>query len=279
MKVKKIVAGLAAMSMLVAFSAQTVMAADAVGITAGKVTVAPGEEFAVNVRLNDLPATGISVCEFAIKYDTSVVTVTGVTAGEITKNGVEDVEQFDNVTAFYAETSVPGMVTMSYSTGQADSAYCITESGGIFATITGTVAVDAAEGTYPLEVVAIDRTVTEDSSEVNKEIKLGYIDADGNATKYEAAVTNGAINVKGEVGPTDPTDPTDPIDAKYGDVDCDGDVDIMDVILLNRNLMIGAEVKAQGLINADVDQNEKVDAVDSLNILKAVVQLITLPVA
>ncbi len=64
----------------------------------------------------------------------------------------------------------------------------------------------------------------------------------------------------------------------YGDVDYDGDVDIMDVILLNRNLMIGADIKPKGLVNADVDLNDEVDAVDSLNILKAVVKLITLPV-
>lgn len=86
-----------------------------------------------------------------------------------------------------------------------------------------------------------------------------------------------------EVKPTDAAttpDPTDP-DLKvtmYGDVDVDGDVDIMDVILLNRYLMIGAEVTPQGMVNADVDNNKKADAVDSLNILKAVVQLITLPV-
>lgn len=88
---------------------------------------------------------------------------------------------------------------------------------------------------------------------------------------------------------TEPTEPTDPSDepteptpgtevTMYGDVDCDGDVDIMDVILLNRSLMIGAEIEPQGVMNADVDSSDTVDAVDSLNILKAVVQLITLPV-
>ncbi|MDE5564726.1 MAG: leucine-rich repeat protein, partial [Oscillospiraceae bacterium] len=71
------------------------------------------------------------------------------------------------------------------------------------------------------------------------------------------------------------TDPT----VIYGDVDENGELNIMDVILLNRNLMIGAKVSAQGLLNADVDGNGTADAVDSLNILKAVVKLITLPVA
>ena len=272
MKVKKIVAGLAAMSMLAAFSTQTVMAADTVGITAEEVTVSAGSEFTVNVKLDGVPASGISVCEFAVKYDAKVVTVTGVTGGKITQNGVEDVEKFDGVTAFFADTSVAGLATMTYSTAQSEAAYCITEDG-VYATITGTVAENAKPGKYPLEIVAIDRAVNEGSKDTNKDIKFGYIDAEGKAAKYETTVTNGAVIVKGSEDDT-----TNPGDVKYGDVDEDGDVDIMDVILLNRYLMIGAKVEPQGMINADVDLNGQADSVDSLNILKAVVQLITLPV-
>ncbi len=92
---------------------------------------------------------------------------------------------------------------------------------------------------------------------------------------------------------TDPTAPTDetkptptdddttapaPDGVVYGDVNEDGEIGIMDVILLNRNLMVGAKISEQGMINADVNKDGKTDAVDSLNILKAVVQLITLPV-
>ncbi|MCR4644939.1 MAG: DUF5620 domain-containing protein [Oscillospiraceae bacterium] len=65
---------------------------------------------------------------------------------------------------------------------------------------------------------------------------------------------------------------------KYGDVDVDGDVDIVDVITLNKNLMIGEKITDQGKVNADVDNNKTIDEVDSLNILKFVVELIDLPV-
>lgn len=72
---------------------------------------------------------------------------------------------------------------------------------------------------------------------------------------------------------------TAPVTSNYGDIDGNGKVDIMDVILLNRNLMIGAEVTPQGLKNADVDCNGEVDSLDALNILKYVTKLITnLPV-
>ena len=66
----------------------------------------------------------------------------------------------------------------------------------------------------------------------------------------------------------------------YGDVDCDDKLSILDVITLNKNLMVGEELSPQGRINADVDRSnpEKPDEIDALNILKAVVELITLPV-
>ena len=72
---------------------------------------------------------------------------------------------------------------------------------------------------------------------------------------------------------TEPT--TDPGKVKYGDVNVDDDVTISDVITLNKYLLGDAEcVSAQGLINADVDVNKTIDSTDSLNILKACVQLL-----
>lgn len=64
----------------------------------------------------------------------------------------------------------------------------------------------------------------------------------------------------------------------YGDTDCNGTVNLIDVVLLNKNLMVGTEITPQGKVNADVDLDKKLSAVDSLNILKACIDLITLPV-
>ena len=79
---------------------------------------------------------------------------------------------------------------------------------------------------------------------------------------------------------TDPKD-TDPKDDKpadgepfYGDVNCDGEVDIMDVIKLNKYLLGSGELDAQGKLNANVDANKSIDTTDSLNILKCVVALV-----
>ena len=70
------------------------------------------------------------------------------------------------------------------------------------------------------------------------------------------------------------------VETVYGDVDENGSVNIMDAILLNRYLMIGAPLSAQGMLNADVDNSGSCDATDSLIILKYITKIVTfLPIA
>ena len=67
----------------------------------------------------------------------------------------------------------------------------------------------------------------------------------------------------------------DPSGIKWGDADCDGKVDVMDIILLNKALFGKAELSEQGIKNSDVDQNGKPDFTDSLNIMRLIVKLLT----
>ena len=64
----------------------------------------------------------------------------------------------------------------------------------------------------------------------------------------------------------------------YGDIDEDGALSIMDVILLNKSLLGGATLSDAAKANADVDKSGGIDTTDALNVLKAVVKLVTLPV-
>ncbi|MBR7083997.1 MAG: dockerin type I repeat-containing protein, partial [Oscillospiraceae bacterium] len=64
-------------------------------------------------------------------------------------------------------------------------------------------------------------------------------------------------------------------DILWGDADVNGEVDILDVITLNKAIMGKETLKPQGEINADVDQSGKPDAVDSMNILKLIVNMLT----
>lgn len=60
-----------------------------------------------------------------------------------------------------------------------------------------------------------------------------------------------------------------------GDCNADGEVDILDVIMLNRFLLGSVKLDAMQQKAADVDRSGKAEADDSLNILKFVVKLIS----
>ncbi len=67
-------------------------------------------------------------------------------------------------------------------------------------------------------------------------------------------------------------------EAVYGDVNLDGAVSIVDVIFLNKAVLGAETLDDQQKANADVDINGKVEAADSLCVLKSLVDLLTLPV-
>ena len=74
--------------------------------------------------------------------------------------------------------------------------------------------------------------------------------------------------------PDTPDEPDTPADATlYGDVNGDEEIDIMDVIALNKYLLGSSTLDADAKKRADVDLNSLLDATDSLNILKYVVAL------
>ncbi|MCR4645183.1 MAG: carbohydrate binding domain-containing protein, partial [Oscillospiraceae bacterium] len=113
-----------------------------------------------------------------------------------------------------------------------------------------------------------------------------YVETDDTTTPFFVDEMVGGVKgatYEGYVTPTqdktDPQEPTQPIteapgNTLYGDVNNDKQVNILDVITLNRNLMTGEQLTEQGKKNADVDRNGVVNETDSLNILKFLVELI-----
>ncbi len=86
-----------------------------------------------------------------------------------------------------------------------------------------------------------------------------------------------------ETPTTEPTEPvtepaTETKTPDYGDVDCDGDVDIVDVLTLNQYLVGIDGIKPDGEKNADVDTDKQITDADAMNILKSLVKLVTLPI-
>jgi hypothetical protein len=265
MKVRKIAAAMAAVSMLATFSAMNVFAADSVTVSADKVEAAAGSEFTMAVKLSGVPAAGISGAEFELTYDASALTITGATAGDIVNTSASAQEGFDGVTVFDADYSVAGTVTVTYGVALDDTAYWVTKDG-TFLTLTGKVNDGVADGTYDVAIKGISRETYEGSGTPNTEIYIGNMASDGTITNYSVTASAGAVVVGSE-----PTGNT-----LMGDADLSGSVDILDVITVNKAILGKEVLEGQGLINGDINKDGKPDASDALNIMKAIVGLLTL---
>ena len=63
--------------------------------------------------------------------------------------------------------------------------------------------------------------------------------------------------------------------SKAGDADGNGEVDILDVITINKAVMGKESMSEKGLVNIDFNKNQKPDATEAMTVLKLIVGLIT----
>ena len=309
MKTNKVIASALAFIMATTIAAGSVYAAgEKVTISADKVEATAGSEFTVNVMLSDVPATGVMACEFALTYDSSALNITGVTAGEIANTGSDSAESdiSGECPSFYADYSTAGTINVTWSTGLSDTSYWITKDG-VFATITGTVAANAAAGEYEIGVTAISR---EDISGTNSSILIGYVDSNKQVVEYEAVASNGSVTVTAETEQTTTTAPPtttkapdtttattattedtpgttlttqngDVVATLVGDVNLDGKISLVDVVYLNKFLVNSLNLNPTAQANAQcvTDAEGRINSADSTALLEFVIETIkVLPV-
>lgn len=276
MRAKKIIAGACASLMLAVSAIPTVTAAESVKVTLGNTTAAPGETFTVKMELSDIPAAGINGCDFGIKYDSSVLTISEVALGDLAKGDSTDVEGMPDPLQCNIEDD---LVCVIYGLGTTNTDYYMTGSG-TFLTISGTVSETAASGTKSdLEVVAVDRTTTPTSTSVNEDIIFGYLGSDDETpVMYDPTITNGYVEVTGD-DTSDSTEDTS-IDfgevSKLGDVNVDGLVNSTDVVVLNKYLISASRYalsNATAYANADCDKDNTLTSKDSMAIVNHVVEI------
>lgn len=258
MNTKKFLAGLLATTMVAASATSMVSAADSVAIKAGKTEAAKGAEFSVDISLSGVPTTGVSAIEFGVNYDADVISITDVTAGKITETGAAAAESQAGLSdTTFTWSNVDDQVCLLWTTGMTDSKYWVS-TDGVFVTITGKVNANAADGAVSdLEIVPITRSS-------NAAITMGYA-KDGKPTNLATTVTNGSVSVKSASGT-----------ALYGDVDCNGVVDVSDIILLARFVAEDPDAKAltaQGKINADCEADGILNASDISKIARFLARL------
>jgi len=270
MRVRKIAAAMAAVSMMAAFSAQAAFAAgDSVTVTAEKVKAEAGSDFTLALKLEGVPAAGINAAEFSLTYDSSALTITGVTAGDIVNGDASGKEGFEGVTVFDGDFSEAGVITVTYGVALDDSAYWVTKDG-TFLTVSGKVNAGVADGSYAVDIKAINRETYEGSKTENTDINIGNMNAEGVITSYAVTANAGAVIV----GKTEETESQGEDTILKGDADCNGIVNILDIITMNKIVMGKEKPTAQCLKNADLDGNGQITSEESLQVMKKIVGLV-----
>nr|AEV59421.1 scaffoldin C [Ruminococcus flavefaciens] len=285
MKTKKVVVGaLAAMlSLSVCSLAPVVAAGETVQISVGKTNAEAGAEFSVDVSLADIPSSGIQALDFAVTYDSKVLTITKVEQGALVNKSAETADKSAALSPLFESSinSTEGFASMIWSTSTDDASYWL-KGDGVFCTIKGTVASGATSGAVAdLKIVPINRETYAGSGSPNGDIGCGY-EKDGKPVKLATSVDNGSVTVGKVVTTTEK--PTEKI--VRGDVNCDGTVDMGDAVLIMQGLanpnkygLNGSDSKhitEQGKLSGDVDEEVKgLTSNDALKIQKYLLKLIS----
>ena len=268
MKAKKIVIGAVSAAMLslsVCSIAPVFAAGETVQISVGKASANAGETFSVDVSLKNIPANGIQCCDFAIKYDSSLVTIDSVEAGELANtDATKDDPSIDILSIFGSSIdNENGITSLCWSTSLDDPSYWL-NGDGVFCTVKGTVAKDAS-GVIPIEIVPASRNTYPESGTDNKNISVGYF-KNKDVIRYSVDTENGEITVGGSSSNPGTSGSGD----KYlkGDANEDGKLSISDAVLIMQALSNpnDYQLTEQGAKNADVNGDGGVTTADALEI-------------
>lgn len=267
MKTKKVVVGTMAaaiLSLTLSALPVTFAAGETVQISVGSDEVKAGEEFSVDVMLTDIPSAGIQACDFAVQYDSSLITVTSVTAGTLTETGASEADSTASLVPVFESNILDdeNCVNLAWSTMLDDSKYWL-QGSGVLCTINGTVAEDAAAGTTAdLKLIATKREDYTGSGTMNSKISAGYTNG-SNVIRYDVSTADGAITVAS--------------DLLYGDADLDGTLAINDAARIMSYVSNSEKypLSAEALDLADVYQRgDGISNMDALAVQKKLAQLI-----
>ena len=318
MKAKHTLAGALALAMLAstAVSFQVSAADTAVTLKGAKVEAEAGGEFSVDVSLEDIPSTKGNVMDFAVTYDQTVLNVDSVKIGKSADVDVSGDSTASDAPVF-ATNIKDGEITVSWTTAL-DSNSWISEDGVIL-TITGTVKDGVADGTVtPIDFAPVTRETYDGSGKNNSSMVIGYVYGGDSAT-YTINAEAGSVTIGSKQTTTETTVTTTeggkdttateatttaaesktdvtkatttisgnivtgtvaPGSVLYGDVNCDGTIDILDAVLLQKYLNGSVQLNYTQLANSDCQKDSQLDITDVTVLMQYLLRSFTsLPVA
>lgn len=286
MKTKKIVIGAMAAAMLslsVCSIAPAVAADETVQISASKTNAEAGGAFSVDVSLSDIPSTGLQCCNFAIKYDPKVLTITDIKAGALA--GSVSGDSSSSMLPNFGDYSQEGLISVAWSTSVDDSSKWL-KGEGTFCTISGTVASGVADGTVSeISIVPTDRETYSGSGVKNDAFDCGYL-KDGVKVNFNVKANAGSVTIgQSTTATTTVTTQADTTTQAAtttqgggstlevtlkGDANVDEKVTIADAVAILQSIANKDkyDLKPQGKVNGDVDGAAGITANDALMIQK-----------
>nr|AEV58708.1 scaffoldin C [Ruminococcus flavefaciens]AEV58709.1 scaffoldin C [Ruminococcus flavefaciens] len=265
MKTKKMIIGAMAATMLslsVCSYVPAVAADDTVQITVSKESAKAGGAFEVKVSVADIPATGIQCLNFALEYDSSLITIDSVEAGAATKTGAEGADTSSSMLpTFNSFSEGEGVVAVMWSTAS-DASYWL-KNDGVFVTVSGKVSSNAKDGDVAnIKVIPTKRDTYTGSGVANKAIDCGYTKGD-EVVKYAVSTTNGSVTV-GDQAPTS--------SGKYlkGDANVDSKVNVADAVAVLQYVANDKNTRStsRALQTADCDGVAGITGTDAITIQK-----------
>jgi len=253
---------------------------DGVVLTFDTVTVAPGAEATVNLVITGDPGTAGASLYFT--YD-SALTLGSVKAGNAYRVSAiinENMETTDGTTKVVA-----------YTWGK-DSELTAADGAKV---LTFTFTAPTEPGTYPVDLLydldlifdgvnqkfnemanldGVNHALTVVAGAVIVEGETETTTTETTTTETTTTETTTTETTTTETTTTETSTTPQPGDIFWGDVDCDQDVDIADVVRLNKFNAGNADVSEQGQLNADCEFDGKLDAADALAIKKYLAHLI-----
>lgn len=250
MKLRKLAAGIIPM-MMVLSSSVSLMPANAgdgsLKVEVSSAVAEAGSDFTLTVSLSNIPETGIQGADFAVSYDSSLVSLKSAEAGPLTNTGADAIDGSEECPNFAANIEKEkSAVCVFWGTSAEDSKYWM-QGEGVMLTITGTVLDTASPGSVAdFDIIPVPRNENGNAdSAANSKIWLGYYSditaAEGSIIFYDVETVSGTVTVSDA-------------SALKGDANLDGKVNVSDVICVSAYVSNATKnpLPEQGIINADV---------------------------
>ncbi len=255
MKAKKTMAGVLAVSLLAVSALVTLpaSAAETVTLSASNETVsAAGDSFTVSVSLTGVPSTKVNTMDFALTYDTSVLTINSVAIGSAANTSAVTGDSTASDAPVFNYNIANGEVAISWTTGLDSSAWIA--SDGVILTLSGKVNSGVADGTVtPINIGPVTRETYDGSGVYNSSLIIGAVDGTS-VTEYTVNTVSGSVTVKGSSSGGSSSSASEA--SLLGDVNLDGSVTMADVVTLGKSLTGNMTLLDEAIANADCYQGD-----------------------